>query len=84
MVEGRIYHRTSLGEILLGDALEILDAFEDDSVNLIMTSPPFGLVRKKQDGNVNAPDHIDWFRPNAANLRKKAILSRTYALNVDG
>jgi site-specific DNA-methyltransferase (cytosine-N4-specific) len=27
-----------------------------------MTSPPFGLVRKKDYGNVDAPDYIDWFR----------------------
>lgn len=28
-----------------------------------MTSPPFGLVRKKDYGNVDADKYVDWFRP---------------------
>ena len=28
-----------------------------------MTSPPFGLVRKKNYGNVDAIDYVEWFRP---------------------
>ena len=44
----RLFHETTLGEIYLGDALALFrDAIEDSSVDLIMTSPPFGLVRKK-------------------------------------
>jgi len=35
----------------------------DASVNLIMTSPPFGLVRKKAYGNVDADNYVNWFHP---------------------
>lgn len=34
----------------------------DQSVDLIMTSPPFGLVRKKDYGNVDADDYVEWFK----------------------
>jgi site-specific DNA-methyltransferase (cytosine-N4-specific) len=45
----KIYHQTEFGKILHGDALEVLDTeIEPGSVDLMMTSPPFGLVRKKQ------------------------------------
>ncbi|MFH0777719.1 MAG: site-specific DNA-methyltransferase [Candidatus Eisenbacteria bacterium] len=33
----------------------------DASVDLIMTSPPFGLVRKKDYGNEDADDYVAWF-----------------------
>lgn len=54
---------TDLGEIRLGDSSHILrDQFEPNSVNLIVTSPPFGLVRKKAYGNKDADDYVEWFR----------------------
>ena len=31
-----------------------------------MTSPPFGLVRKKTYGNVDAHEYVEWFRPFGA------------------
>lgn len=58
------FHETDLGRIIQGDSLEILPAeFSADSVNLIVTSPPFGLVRKKDYGNVDARDYVKWFKP---------------------
>jgi len=62
--EAAVYHETSLGKIFLGDALDVLEhEVADQSVDLVMTSPPFGLVRKKDYGNVDAPDYVEWFRP---------------------
>ncbi len=60
------FHRTPLGRIVHGDSLDVLAACPDDSVDLIMTSPPFGLVRKKDYGNVDADEYVDWFKPFAA------------------
>ncbi len=58
-----IYHRTELGKMIYGDSLEVLaEHVEPNSVDLIMTSPPFGLVRKKDYGNVESTDYIDWFK----------------------
>ena len=49
------FFHTKLGKIYLGDALDLMRAeIADASVDLIMTSPPFGLVRKKTYGNVDA------------------------------
>lgn len=58
-----IYHQTSLGKVWLGNGIQVLNNLQEGSVNLIMTSPPFGLVRKKEYGNVDASDYVDWFRP---------------------
>lgn len=59
-----LYYKTKLGKIYLGDSLDILNRHVTlGSVDLIMTSPPFGLVRKKNYGNVDADKYVDWFKP---------------------
>ena len=35
-----------------------------------MTSPPFGLVRKKSYGNEDSDKYCDWFRPFAEGIRR--------------
>jgi len=53
----------SYGNAYCGDAMALVDdLLEDGSVDLIMTSPPFGLVRKKGYGNKDAEEYVDWFR----------------------
>ncbi|MBW3582485.1 MAG: site-specific DNA-methyltransferase [Euryarchaeota archaeon] len=67
----RMYHRTKSGRIYVGDSLDVLRTrVKDKSVNLIMTSPPFGLVRKKEYGNPPAEEYLDWFRPFAKEFRR--------------
>ena len=44
-------YATSRGAAHCGDALDLLAALPDDSVNLVLTSPPFALQRKKEYGN---------------------------------
>ena len=63
----KLFHKTAHGRILLGDSLGMFrEDIERGSVDLIMTSPPFGLVRKKDYGNADADDYLEWFRPFAA------------------
>src|SRR6266700_5625995 len=64
----RLVLATQQGRIYCGDSLQLLnnsDIVQPGSVNLIMTSPPFGLVRKKEYGNVDANSYVEWFRPFA-------------------
>lgn len=75
------YHHTELGEIVLGDSLEVLSKREADSVDLIMTSPPFGLVRKKDYGNVHADEYCEWFQPFAEQFHR--VLKDTGSLVID-
>lgn len=65
------FHTTRLGEIYLGDSLALFrDVIKKHSVDLIMTSPPFGLVRKKDYGNVDAEKYVEWFRPFAGAFKE--------------
>src|SRR5437764_824257 len=65
------FFRTELGRIFNGDSLGLMhEMLEPESVDLIMTSPPFGLVRKKSYGNEDADRYLKWFRPFAAGFRR--------------
>jgi site-specific DNA-methyltransferase (cytosine-N4-specific) len=75
-------HKTGLGTIYQGNSLAYLHNFaEDESVNLIMTSPPFGLVRKKSYGNEDADVYCDWFRPFAEGFKR--VLKNDGSLVID-
>jgi site-specific DNA-methyltransferase (cytosine-N4-specific) len=78
----RRFHRTSLGTIYQGDSLGYLfNAARAKSVDLVMTSPPFGLVRKKTYGNEDADRYCDWFRPFAQGFKR--VLKDTGSLVID-
>ena len=59
------YYKTQLGAAYLGDALELIKHVPDGRINLIMTSPPFALTKKKPYGNTKASQYVDWFKPFA-------------------
>lgn len=60
----QIAYRTKLGFVVKGKAEEVLKSslHEDykSKVDLIFTSPPFPLNRKKRYGNFQGQDYIDW------------------------
>jgi len=58
-------YRTEYGAAYLGDALELIKHVPDSQVNLIMTSPPFALTKKKPYGNKKASQYVEWFKPFA-------------------
>jgi len=56
------FYETEYGWAYLGDAKEILaDKSLEGTVDLIVTSPPFALRRKKEYGNVEAAEYVAWF-----------------------
>jgi site-specific DNA-methyltransferase (cytosine-N4-specific) len=76
-----IAHKTDFGKIYLADSLSVLSELDNSSVTLIMTSPPFGLVRKKDYGNADADEYLEWFRPFAREFHR--ILSEDGSLVID-
>ena len=77
-----IYYQTDLGKIIHGNSLLAMEKYvKPKSVDLIMTSPPFGLVRKKDYGNVDAKDYLEWFRPFGR--RFKQLLKEQGSLVID-
>lgn len=75
------FFKTELGSIYHADSLSYMPSLNDGEVNLIMTSPPFGLVRKKDYGNADAHEYLEWFRPFAKQFHR--ILSDDGSLVID-
>ena len=61
-------YTTPAGACYHGDALDVLGQLPDDSVSLVLTSPPYALRRKKSYGNVSSVDYADWFCPFAEEI----------------
>ncbi len=81
----RNFHSTKHGEILWGDARSFLfNKAKPESVDLIMTSPPFGLVRKKSYGNEDADQYCDWFRPFAEGFKRVLKDSGSLVIDIGG
>lgn len=53
-------YATRLGTAHCGDSMRLLRELPDDSVNLVLTSPPFALQRQKEYGNLDQAEYIDW------------------------
>lgn len=78
------YYQTPLGEIYLADALDILKQMPNDSLDLIVTSPPFGLIKKKKYGNEDSTTYLDWFKPFAKELYRVLKPSGSLVIDIGG
>ena len=57
--DNQIY-RTRRGLQLCGDSVELLGRLPDPSADLVLTSPPFALRRKKTYGNEEQDRYVEW------------------------
>ncbi len=57
-------YTTAFGRMFCGEAQEVLPALirQGFRAKLIMTSPPFALVKKKAYGNEDAESYVRWFQ----------------------
>ena len=53
-------YTTPAGSQVVGDSREILRLLPEASVDLIVTSPPFALLREKSYGNRDQQDYVAW------------------------
>lgn len=84
---GRLHthFETTLGKVLCGNSLDYLfGQAAEGSVDLIMTSPPFGLLRKKSYGNKDADRYCDWFRPFARGFRRVLKSNGSLVIDIGG
>ncbi|TNE62484.1 MAG: site-specific DNA-methyltransferase [Alphaproteobacteria bacterium] len=75
---------TSLGGAYIGDSRQFLEQLEDDSVNLVVTSPPFALQRQKEYGNLDQHEYIDWFLEFGRLVRRKLRDDGSFVVDFGG
>lgn len=69
-------------QIILGDCSLELDNIEDNSIDLIFTSPPYSDSRKNTYGGIHPDKYVEWFLPITEKLLKKLKPSGTFILNI--
>ncbi len=75
------YYTQQFGAAYLDDSLKLLAHVPDESINLVLTSPPFALTRKKEYGNESAEQYVEWFLKFASDFWR--ILSADGSLVID-
>lgn len=83
-VKSKPYYSTKLGSAYLGDSLDLLKGIESGSVNLICTSPPFALLRKKSYGNVSSHEYVEWFLQFAHEFKRVLTPDGSLVIDIGG
>lgn len=80
------FYETALGQAYLGDSLAIMRELPAESVNLIVTSPPFPLItpKRKPYEAVTVDHFIDWFLPYAEQGKRLLKQDGSFAIDIGG
>ncbi len=68
--------------IILGDCLDELKKIDDNSVDLIVTSPPYADRRVKTYGGIKPSEYVNWFLPRSAEFLRVLKPDGTFILNI--
>lgn len=71
-----------LNTIHWGDCLDVMRTLPDDSVDLIVTSPPYADARKHTYGGIPPCQYVDWFCERAREMRRILTPSGSFVLNI--
>lgn len=69
-------------KLYLGDSLEQLENIPDNSVDLIVTSPPYADQRKGTYGGIHPDKYVKWFLPISEKLLRVLKPTGTFILNI--
>jgi len=69
-------------DLYFGDCKEELKKIESNSVNLIVTSPPYADQRKSIYGGVHPDRYVEWFLPISEQLLRVLKPTGTFILNI--
>lgn len=68
--------------IINGDCEEILKSLPDNSVDLIVTSPPYADQRTTTYGGIKPEKYVSWFMPKANELQRILSPKGSFILNI--
>jgi site-specific DNA-methyltransferase (adenine-specific) len=71
-----------LDKIIHGDCLEIVTTLPNDSIDLIVTSPPYADNRKKSYKGISINRYVQWFLPISCELKRVLKPEGSFVLNI--
>ena len=84
MIEQPPAYWTVRGSAFIGDSRKLLAELPDDSINLVITSPPFALQRQKEYGNLEQHEYVDWFLEFARLVHRKLKVDGSFVVDFGG
>jgi len=69
-------------DIRHGDCLEVLKNFEDNTFDLLVTSPPYADSRSKTYGGIKPDKYVEWFLPRSEQFLRVLKPTGTFVLNI--
>lgn len=69
-------------ELHLGDCLEVMKDIPSESVDLIITSPPYADQRASTYGGIKPDHYVDWFLPRSEQFLRLLKPSGSFILNI--
>lgn len=79
-----LVYLTELGKAYCDNSLVVLKSLRNNSIDLIITSPPYALTKKKSYGNVSAEEYFDWFLPFAKEFHRVLKHRGSFVLDIGG
>jgi site-specific DNA-methyltransferase (cytosine-N4-specific) len=85
-METALLYETALGRAYLGDSLAIMRDLPDESVNLIVTSPPFPLTfqKKKPYAAIRIDQYVEWLVECAKHFKRLLVEDGSFVLDIGG
>ena len=77
-------YTTRYGCQLLGDSRTLLTGLDDSSIDLVVTSPPFALLRKKSYGNEDQGEYVDWLCTFGEEVLRVLKTTGSFVLDLGG
>lgn len=75
-------YKNTKAEFYLGDCYNILKTLQSNSVDLIITSPPYSDQRNKTYGGIHPDQYVKWFLPKSQELLRVIKPTGTFMLNI--
>lgn len=69
-------------DIFHGDSAEVLKTLPDNTIDLVVTSPPYADQRKSTYGGVSTDQYVEWFLPISEQLLRVLKPTGTFILNI--
>ena len=73
-----------VNKIYQGNSLELLKQVEDNSVDLVITSPPYATMKKYiDDDGIHPDEYVDWFIPFCKEIERVIKPTGSFILNIN-
>lgn len=77
-------YTTKFGQAFIGNSLKLLDQLNENSINLVVTSPPFSLQRQKEYRNITQDKYVGWLADFAVKVKRVLAEDGSFVLDLGG